>query len=360
MEDDSEPPSKHKLRAGTKRIAFVYNIRHKYPNPKKPDTFLEADYDDKETIDLIIKHLRRNFVVYPVEANEEAYLTLYKIKDKIDLVLNYSEGLHGKDKYSHVPAMLEMLGIPYTGSGPLTQALIMNKDKTKELFVSNGIPTAKFQVFNNSNENLKKGLSFPLLVKPVNFGSSAGITNESIVRNGKELKKRIGFISKVFKSRVMVEEFLEGREFSISLLGNPPKILPIIEVDHSKLPKKYLPIQSLEVKWYFEEEENADYLVCPANISPKLRRKLEEIAKRVWIVLGIYDFCRIDIRCDKKGEPYVLEVNSPMGVMPPEVSKTSCFPLAARAKGINYDALLKIMINTSIKRNKKGGKYKKY
>jgi len=327
-------------------IAFLYNVRHQYPDPKDPRTQLEIDFDDPITTRWQIKHLKNcGYTVIPIEANEKAYLKLYKNKKKIDLVFNVAEGIYGQDRETHLPAMLEMLQIPYVGSTPLTQALILDKAKTKEILIANNVATLPFQLFKNNKEKLNKNLHFPLIIKPVAEGSGAGITNKSVVYNEKELRKQLSLILKQFNEPAIVEPFLDGDEYSIAMLGNPPIILPIIKPDHSKLPKNYLPMDSMEVKWVFEEQGNSNYLVCPAKINKTLEKKLRNICFGAWHALNIRDWCRLDIRCDKKQNPYILEVNAPPGIMPPEVSTTSYFPLACRVAGIEYEAMLKKIVN---------------
>ncbi|MBU5689380.1 MAG: ATP-grasp domain-containing protein [Candidatus Aenigmarchaeota archaeon] len=338
-----------------KTIGFIYNVRHKYPDPNDPRAQLETDFDDPETIEWMIKHLEKiGFKVIAIEANEDAYEKLKKNKKNIDLVFNYSMGIYGRDRYAHLPAMLEMLQIPYTGPSPLSEALLLNKAKSREVFLARKIPTPLSQTFYSIEEELDKRMKFPLIVKPCCRGSSAGITNKSIVKNKDELKEQVEFIIKTFNEPALVQMFLSGREFSVPMLGNPPEFLPIIEVDHSVVPKGYAPIDSLEVKWIVEEQDKTfteKHFSCPANIDKKLERKIKEICLKVWNALELADLCRIDIRCDSKGNPYVLDVNSPPGLIPPEVSMTSYFPLAARAAGIDYDTLLKRIINEAAKRH---------
>jgi len=334
-----------------KTVVFLYNVRHIYPDPNDYRNQLEGDFDDPITIKWQIKHLRNlGFKVYPIEADEKAYFKLYRLRKKIDLVFNIAEGLHGKDRELQIPAILEMLKIPYTGCSPLTQGLILDKAKAKEIFIKNKIPTLPFQIFKSEKQLLEKKLEFPLFVKPVAEGSSMGITNESVAYDIKELKKQTKKIINVFKEPALLEPYLEGREFSVAMLGNPPVILPIIESNHQLLPKKYRPFDSLEVKWYFEEQGHADYLICPAKIDKRLEKKIKNICFDVWDSLDVLDWCRIDIRCDKKGNPYVLEINSPPGIIPPEVSTASYFPLVARKAGIEYENLLLKIIETAIKR----------
>lgn len=327
-------------------LAFLYNVRHTYPDPDKPPaTQLETDFDDPETIEMMLKHLSAIVSkVIPIEADETAYLKLYKQRSKIDLVFNYAEGLHGEDREAQLPAMLEMLELPYTGSGPLTQTLSLNKAKAKEVLVANHVPTLPFQLLLSGEESLHPELRFPLIVKPVAQGSSAGITNQSVVRTPAQLKRQVKFVTSTFKQLALVEPFLTGREFSVAMMGNPPQILPIVESDHTKLPKKYEPLDSLEVKWLFEEEAGADNLICPAQIEPNLQTQIETVCRQTWTALGVRDLCRIDLRCDDQNQPYILEINSPVGLIPPEVSTTSYFPLAARAAGIDYPQLLEKII----------------
>lgn len=332
-------------------LAFLYNIRHQYPNPNDPRTHLEADFDDPETIKMMVKHLKAcGYEVIPLEANQEAYLKLYRLREKIDLVFNYAEGIYGQGREAHLPAMLEMLQIPYTGSSVLTHALLLNKAKTKEVLKVNGLPVLPQQIFKTSQEELNPSLEFPLIVKPIAQGSSAGITNRSVVFKKKELFIQVEFVRKTFQQEALVEPFLTGREFSVAMLGNPPKILPLVEADHKSLPKKYLPLDSLEVKWYFEEKGGEDHLICPAKIKPHLRRKIEEICFEAWETLEILDWCRMDLRCNEEENPYVLEVNSPAGLIAPEVSQSSYLPLSGRVAGMSYQSLLKTIIKAAQER----------
>jgi len=336
-------------------IVLLYNQRHFYPDPKDYRNQLEADFDDPETTKWQIKHLKSlEYNVIPIEADEKAYFKLYRLRKKIDLAFNVAEGIYGEDREAHMPAILEMLRIPYLGNTPLVEALVLNKAKTKEVLMAYNIPTLFFQVFSQEDQELKKDLKFPLILKPISQGSSAGITNQSVVFNEISFKKQLKVLLKSFNQPVLVEPFLTGREFSVAMMGNPPEIMPIIEPNHKILPKKYLPFDSLEVKWYFEEHgEGKNYLICPANVDKKLKNKLKKICLDTWYSLGIRDWCRIDIKCDEKENPYVLEVNAPPGIIPPEVSKSSYFPLAAKALGINYQDLLKKLIQITLKRYRK-------
>ncbi len=335
-----------------KELAFLYNIRHNYPDPNDPKTFLEADFDDPETIEYFIKHLKAcGYNVLPIEANIKSKEILRKNKEDIFLAFNYSEVVLGEKQHVQITSYLEELGIPHTGSDDKEQINIRDKAEAKRILSQNGVPVLSGQVFKTGKEELDKNLSFPLIVKPCCQGSSAGITNKSIVRNLEELYIQVRENIDRFKDDVIAEPFLEGREFSIPMLGIKPEVLPIIEPDFTNLPKKYNPIDSYEVKWIYEEESGNDHLMCPAKIDKNLEDKLKVVALGVWKALNIKDLCRIDMRCDKEGNPYVLEVNSPPGLIPPEISTTSYFPLSARVLRLSYENLLKKIVDSALERN---------
>lgn len=334
-------------------IAFLYNIRHQYPNPNDPRTHLETDNDDPETIKAMIANFEKcGYTVIPIEADLDVYHKLEKNKKKIDLAFNYSVGIDKLRRELQVPLLLEILKIPYTGQTPFVQSLAYNKAKIKDILMAHNIPTLPYQLFKSGEEKLLPNLSFPLIVKPNGEGSSAGITNKSVVKDLLSLKRQIKNLMEIFKQPVLVEPFLTGREFSVPLIGNPPLILPIIESDHSVLPKNYQPLDSLEVKWYFEDQSKKPYFHCPAKIEKKLEEKIINIVTGAFQYLGFRDLCRIDIRCDKSDQPYFLDINHPPGLIPPEVSQTSYFPLSARAAGIDYPKLIKTIIETALNRYK--------
>jgi D-alanine-D-alanine ligase len=332
-------------------VGFLYNVRHRYPDPNDPASQLETDFDDPATIEAIEGHLRGcGFGVVPIEADDAAYLELHRHRAEIDIVLNYSMGIHGEARYAQIPAMLEMLRIPYTGSGPLTQALVLNKARMQEILTARGVPVLPSQLFDSADEQLRGTLAFPLIVKPVGQGSSAGITEKSVVRTEEALRLQVASVVSTFREPALVQPFLEGREFSVPMLGNPPQILPLIEPEFARLPAGVLPLDSLEVKWIWEDEMEEHHLRCPASLEPGFRSLVERTALDAWAALGIRDWCRIDIRCDSAGSPFVLDVNSPAGLIPPEVSMTSYFPLAARAAGIGYRELLTRIVETGLAR----------
>jgi D-alanine-D-alanine ligase len=205
------------------RLAFIYNVRHRYPDPSDPISQREADFDDQGTVDAIRGYLERIAGgVVAIEADENAYPRLQAHRSDIDLAFNYSMGLNGASRYCHIPAMLEMLRIPYTGSSPLTQAVLMNKAKMQEVLRGNGLPALRSRIITNEGDIHAEPFSFPCMIKPIAQGSSAGITNKSIVHSAEALAKQARAILDIFREPALVQPFLDGREFSVPMLGPDP------------------------------------------------------------------------------------------------------------------------------------------
>ena len=334
-------------------IALTYNLR-KVRNIKKDKKVIEnIDFDDPKTILGIKKALESlGHKVFLIEADENAYLKFKRLKNKIDLVFNYSEGIYGKDREAQIPAMLQMLQIPYTGGSPLSYALGLNKVKTKEILAYHKIPTPTWQVFKTGKEKIDRQLKFPLLAKPQSEGSSKGIFAKNLVFNEKQLRKIVKELLKEYNQPVLVEEFLEGREFTVGVLGYPPKVLPIIEVRFDDLPKGMPKFDHFEAKWIYDNPKfKADPLICPAQISKKLKNEIEQNVLKAFEVLELADWARFDLRLDKKGRPNILEVNCPAGLNP-DPKENSRFPRAARVAGLTFPQLLQAIINSAVKRLK--------
>jgi len=334
-----------------KKLAFLYNVRHKYPDPKNPATFNETDFDDPATIDSIVKHIKNiGFDILPIECDTNAEKILIAEKANIGFVLNYSEEVFGSTPKIYMAEILEKIGLPFSGCSSVVQKLIIDKGKMKAVLLSKNVPTLPFQIFKSSDDKLDSKLDFPVIVKPIARGSSAGITNKSIVHDDSALSEQVKFVLDTFSEPALVEPFIEGREFSVGMLGNPPEFLPIIEPKHEELPEKYYHIDSLEVKWIIEEELGENYFNCPAKVDAKTIAGIENACSAAWNTLNITDFCRIDLRMDKNGNLFVLDVNSPPGLIPPEISTTSYFPMASKVRGVDYDQLLLKIVETGLKR----------
>ncbi|MEM1550624.1 MAG: ATP-grasp domain-containing protein [Candidatus Bathyarchaeia archaeon] len=333
----------------TLRVGLTYNLRRKVDNKNLPEDFY-VEFDEESTINTIASALKKGGCkVMKIEANEEAYLKLRKYKP--DIVFNIAEGLHGESRESHMPVILEMLGIPYTGSSPSTLAICLNKALTHKVLSAYGIPSPRFQVFKSANEKLSSELSFPLVVKPLFEGSSKGIRSSSLVMDEEGLRKQVSWVIKTYNQPAIVEEFMSGREFTVGLIGNEePFVLPIIEICLEKLPNGASPIYSYEAKWVWDTPEKPlDIFKCPAEIPLDLEEKIREIAIKTFEVLDCRDLCRVDIRLDSGGTPKVLEVNPLPGLIP-DPKAHSCLPEAARAAGFTYDELICTILWQALKR----------
>jgi D-alanine-D-alanine ligase len=322
------------------RVGLTYNLKKPAEvEAGQPEDFY-IEFDDEETVEAIADALRKGGSdVTRIEADEKALNRLSRLK--LDIVFNIAEGLHGESRESHLPAILEMLDIPYTGSGPLTLAIALDKALTHQILSANGVPSPAFQVFSNPNEKRKRGLRFPLVVKPLAEGSSKGIRSSSFVKDEFSLKKQVQWVTETYNQPAIVEEFISGREFTVGLIGNnEPNVLPPVEILLNKLPSQASPLYSYEAKWVWDVPENPmDIFCCPADISPKLERQIKKTATKTFKVLNCRDLCRMDMRLDEAGIPLVLEVNPLPGLIP-DPDAHSCLPEAARAAGLSYEQLI--------------------
>lgn len=339
---------KKKATNGKMRIAVAFNLKKEAPKDQPVDAF--ADFDEIDVPLAIKKALeKKGHIAEIVEANEDF---IEKIKNgNYDFVFNMAEGLNIGARESQIPAILDMLGIPYTGSGVLTQAITLDKTKTKEILTYHGVPTPRYQLFEHWDEKISSDLVFPLFVKPNAEGSSKGIRNNSLVNNEKELKKMVKYVIQTYKQPALAEEYLDGREFTVGVLGNnPPRVLPIVEVTFDYLPAGINKFDSYEVKWYWDNPNNpVDPIVCPAKVDDELRQRIEEVALRTYKVLGVLDLCRMDMRLDKEGIPHVIDVNALPGMMPNPIDN-SRFPKACYALGMSYDKIINTVLNEAMKR----------
>jgi D-alanine-D-alanine ligase len=326
----------------------------RYPAKTEPsnvpvDFFAEGD--SPRTIAAVMEALRSGgHRVTGLEGDDQLPGQLEKIRP--DLVFNIAEGLFGDLRESYVPFICEQLGIPYTGSDPLTLGICLNKLRAKEIMGYYGIPTPAFRVFYPNQPLSLPGFRFPGIVKPVSEGSSKGIFNNSVVNNESEARQRVTETLKKYHQPVLLEEFLTGAEFTVALWGNGEavEVLPIIEIDHGQLPPGAHPIYSYEAKWVWDTVENPlEIYRCPAVIAPELRKKIATVALQTYRVMQLRDWSRIDIRLDEEGEAHVLEINPLPGILP-DPRDNSCFPKAARTAGYTYEGMINRVIEIALQR----------
>jgi D-alanine-D-alanine ligase len=310
-----------------------------------------AEWDDIHTVRAVERALGSRHQVTLVDADLDAFATFRRLRGQIDLVFNLAEGLHGASREGQIPAILDMLGIPYTGSEPLTLGLCLDKRRTKEILRYNNVPTPRFWTITNLTE-IPRRLHYPLMVKPTLEGSSKGVTDRSLVHNFVELRRQVEWVLTTYRQPALIEEFLPGREFTVAMLGNGDALraLPIVEIDFAALPAGASPIYSFEAKWVWDSEEAPlRIFTCPAEINTSLQQQIESVCKRAFNALGCRDWCRIDVRLDAGGQPQIIELNPLPGILPrPE--QNSCFPKAARAAGLTYDAMILSVVEAAARR----------
>jgi D-alanine-D-alanine ligase len=309
-----------------------------------------AEWDSAETIDAVAAALAACGDVIRLEATADFPERLRA--ERPDIVFNIAEGLHGTNREAHVPAICEFFGVPYSGSDPFTLSLCLHKARTKDFLSAHGIPNATYTVV-ESAADLAHLLSpqspfplpssrFPLFVKPVQEGSSKGITEKNLVHTRDALVEQTRFLLATYMQPVIVESYLPGAEFTCGVLGNGPsaRVLPIVGMNFTALPAGALPIYGFEAKWIWDTPDRPLAIFeCPAPIEPRLRLAIEDVVLRAYRVLGCRDWARIDVRLDADGIPNIVEVNPLPGILPnPE--DNSCLPKAARAAGLSYDQLI--------------------
>ena len=323
------------------KIAVLSNSFKEYSHQE-----VEKDLNDTgRVVRAALKQAGHDVHLYSV--NKRTFEKLRK--SNIDFAFNVCERFNGSSLMEpHVAAMLELLQIPYTGSGPLALSLCMNKPRVKEILAQNGIPTPRFQVFYSKDEKLDKNLKFPLFVKPACMDNSIGINEDAIVRDKKELRSKIESINRAYNQPALVEEFIEGREFAVAVIGNKnPIALPIAEVKFN-IPGGEKNIFSYPAKWFHDDDgKNIAYESCPADIPKSLELYMKRIAVDVYNLLEVRDYGRIDIRISKDGIPHVLEMNPNPGI-----SSDNVIPKAAKSIGLTHYEMINEIMHQAFKRHK--------
>jgi D-alanine-D-alanine ligase len=308
-----------------------------------------AEYDSTETVQALEDALLAGgHQVILLEADETLPDTVRRAAP--DICFNIAEGLQGDARESQVPALLEMLGIPYTGSGVLSHALSLDKAATKRIWRDVGLPTAPFQVFRRGDERLDRQLSFPLFVKPVHEGTGMGINGHSIVFNAAELRRQARWVIQTYRQPALVESYLPGREFTVGLIGNTlsPRerrwndlydqrgfhLFPVLEIDANVGAGQGL--YNAASKSHNPDEEGAPLYLCPAEIPDALEAELKQMGVAAFEAIDALDLGRVDFRLASDGRPYLLEINTLPGLNP----TVSDLCIMARAEGMDYTDLI--------------------
>ncbi len=318
-----------------------------------------AEYDVDVTLEAIVRALEEEgHDAFLLEADETLLDTLRETRP--DFCFNIAEGLKGDSRESHIPALLEMLGIPYTASKVLANAITLDKAVTKQIWRDSGLPTAPFQLFRTGCEALDPALEFPLFVKPVREGSGMGITAQSIVDDERALRKQVAWVVATYRQPALVEGYLPGREFTVGVLGNrllpgesAPSdfydengfhVFPVLEIDTQK--GEVRGIYNAEAKGYAIEAQEAPGYLCPADIPTELEVQLKALAVLAYEAVGAVDVSRVDFRCGPTGDPYLVEINALPGLNP----LVSDIVIAANAEGVTHGTLITEILNLARRR----------
>jgi D-alanine-D-alanine ligase len=322
------------------RIGFTYNVK-RVDSKSGNDT--EAEYDAPETIESIKDALESyGHVVIPLEATPD--LPRQFMDTPVDLVFNIAEGVAGRNREAAVPALCELMGIPYTGSDAATLSIALDKALSKRVLRQHDILTAEFQVMETGRERLSPKLKFPLIVKPNHEGSSKGVSaHASVVDDEAGLRNVVRELLEKYQQPALVEDYIAGREFTVGLLGDKrPKVLPAMEILF--LDKENArPVYDFQIK---QEWEKHVYYECPAKLTPAELKAIERTARETFIALGCRDVARVDLRMNARGEIYVLEVNPLPGLTP----GYSDLCLIAKAANIDYRQLIGDILAGGLKR----------
>lgn len=243
------------------------------------------------------------------------------------IVFNMAQGIQGEYRYTHVPAMLEMAGVPYTGSSPLGHVLAQDKILAKRLLRDGGVPTPNFRVMRSGAESTGD-LRYPLVVKSRLEECSLGL---QLVHEPAQLKQAVEGIVTRYGQDALVEEYIAGREVYVALLGNQElEVLPLVERDFG----------DRETHLYTYEDKHSNTAaplreICPAPVGSSLAALLREVSVAAFRICQCRDFARVDIRIDRSGQPFVLEINAM-----PAINRGSTYALAARSAGHNYSSVV--------------------
>lgn len=246
------------------------------------------------------------------------------------LVFNMGYGIQGDSRYTHVPAMLEMSGVPYTGADPLGHAVSLDKVITKILIADAGVPTPRYAVLRDASDPIGE-LTYPLIVKPRHESTSFGL---QVVRDEPSLRAAVAAIVATYRQDALVEEFIDGSEYCVALLGNAAngtvETLPIVEMDFGNRE-----LNALTWADKFHKTADEPTRVCPARVDEALGSRLRELAIRTFRACHCRDYSRVDFRVDRQGNPYVLEINSMASL-----GGGGSYVLAAKTAGYRFDELV--------------------
>jgi D-alanine-D-alanine ligase len=325
------------------RIALAYNLKRVSPRAGGVDDD-EAEYDAPSTIAAIreaIVELGHDVVDLEADAGFPRAL----LDSGVDLVFNVAEGRLGRSREAQVPAILDMLGIAYTGSDPACMVVTLDKALAKSVVQGAGVRTPLALVMTTGDEPLPSGMRFPVIVKPVAEGSSKGVLPSSVATSEAEARRLAKAMAARYHQGALVEEFLPGREFTVGIVGSGPRVLCPMEIILQTGTEH--PVYTFDHKLAPTDEVRYE---VPARVPPELDRELRETALAAFRALGCRDVARVDLRLDRDGRVSFIECNPLPGLTP--VWSDLC--MIADASGIGYRELIGLILAPAIERSRAG------
>jgi D-alanine-D-alanine ligase len=324
------------------RVGITYNLRKDFSQRENQPIDLLEEFDSEETIDAIREVLEAEGHEV-IKLGGDTGLVDRLRQASVDIVFNIAEGFEGRNREAHIPALLEFLKIPYTGSDPLTLSVTLDKAVAKRIVMSHDIPTPRFRKVERMEDLDGLDLHYPLFVKLCYEGSSKGVRLDSKILSPQSLEEKTRSLLSIYGSPLLVEEFVKGPEFTVGVLGNePPSVLGVMQIEIKGRPPEES-IYSLEIKREWQEKVRYH---CPPLIDQSLIKKIEEVALRSYRALDCRDVSRVDIRLGKDQTPYFLEINPLPGLSP----VYGDLVIMARSMGWDYARLVKAIFHQALKR----------
>lgn len=330
------------------KVGILYNLLERLEKGEEKDRVAEESIlEEIGAIEEGIGSLGHQSYVMAVR--NEIHSVIHWLQEiRPDVIFNLCESIYGDASFEmNIPALLDLLRVPYTGSPALTLGLCQDKGKVKDILSSQGILTPRYKIFEQEVGALK-GNIFPIIVKPLHEDGSLGITRESVVRDNEGLNRQIRYVLEKYHQPALVEEYIEGRELNVGLLETNGKVspLPISEIDYSEFPEGVPRICSYEAKWVQDSiEYQKSKPICPAPLEWVMQKRVEHLALKVFKLFGCRDYARVDMRIDREGKIYILEVNPN-----PDISPHSGMARAIRVQGMTYSEFIGKVIEKALQR----------
>ncbi len=329
------------------RVLILYNLAR---DVKKGD---EQDLICEQEISIIVPLVSEALSLQghdtqTLETTFDVWEHLKAKKETFDIVFNLAEAFGWTNKHETlIPAMLEALEIPFTGATAQNMHLTLDKEKTKLAVLHYGIPVPEYQVMRNADDVFQSNLRFPLIVKPIREEASIGIQIGSVVNSVANLRERVALVLDKYAQPALVEQFIEGREISVGVVGNPPNltVFPPLEFVFPDATSAFEQIRSYEYKWGGRKEQ-----MIRASLPEQLVTRLIEYTKTAYVVTECRDYARMDYRIDKQGNIYLLEVNYNPGIGPNTHGLNNTLTMMASFVGNSFEDLLEQILLIAAKR----------